>query len=281
MNAVRLIQSGLCDAATNMAVDEALFLSYGQAASHPVLRLYGFDPAAFSVGQSQAVQEILNAQACRDDGIGIVRRPTGGGILFHDDEVTYSLILSQKDIGPSLGVKESFETITSFLIDAYGALGLQADFAKNINPDPGACHDVAGFCLSRKELYDILVYGKKLGGNAQKRRKNVILQHGSIPLTLDKTKIQRYGLAPYFFDAVQATSLTQAAGRRISRNEVVAALRTAFCRHFNARLKEDTLTGEEKDLAEELKLNKYDTQGWNGHRIAPPNPLDHGILAKT
>jgi len=226
MKTFRLIQSGFCDAVTNMAIDEALVLSYRQGISLPTLRLYGWRPAAFSLGYSQIPEKVLDLDACRQEGISFVRRPTGGGALFHDKELTYSVILSASDIGTGRDVKAGFEKITSFLIAAYTMLGLGACFAK----DHGLAGSggIADFCFSRKEEYDILVAGRKLGGNAQRRKKDIILQHGSIPFTFDKNRVRRFLKDQEALDSLDVTSLDEAAGGRVDFKSLSDALIEAF-----------------------------------------------------
>ena len=130
MKNFRLITSGYADAATNMAVDEALFLCYKENEGLPVLRLYGWRPAAFSFGISQDPGTLFNTKALEAGAVSVVRRPTGGGAIFHDDELTYCLVASTEDLGlETRGVKASYEKITSFLIQVYQALGLKAGFA--------------------------------------------------------------------------------------------------------------------------------------------------------
>lgn len=258
MISARLILSGFSDAATNMAVDDALFSSYKEGVSTPTLRLYGWKPAAISIGYNQNAEDLLNLDACSQRNIAVVRRPTGGGIIFHDREVTYSIVLAQSDIGLSWRIKESFEAITSFLLECYRELGAGACFAKDAaTPDPRHKHTIAAFCFSRNEDYDILVNGKKLGGNAQKRRRNVILQHGSIPLSFDKTKAAGFLKDPSPLDALDVTCVHEAARQNLDFGALCEALTRAFSFHFKTVLKSGALSAEEQRLAEELKNSKY------------------------
>ena len=268
MITARLIQSGHCDAATNMAIDEAIFLSYKENISAPTLRLYGWKPAAASIGCSQNPQDTLDLEACRKQKITFVRRPTGGGIIFHDHELTYSLVLAGGDIGLSDRVKESFENITSFLITAYQDLSIDACFAKNTSGPKPKDHTIADFCFSRKEEYDILVNGKKLGGNAQKRRRNIILQHGSIPLSFDKTKASKLLKGHCASGPLDITTIYDIARVKIDESALSDALTKAFSSHFKTTLKLDSLTNEEKIISEELRTFKYANTEWNFHARA-------------
>ncbi len=263
MLSARLIQSGLSDAATNMATDEAIFLLYKENISTPTLRIYGWRPPAISIGYSQNPSELINLDACRREGIAVVRRLTGGGIIFHDRELTYSVVLSQADIGTGYRVKESFEVISSFLIKLYKNLGARACFAKDTQNNSATGHIIAPFCFSRNESYDILVEGKKLGGNAQKRRRSIILQHGSIPLAFDKDKVKPLLKNPNMLQNLNIASIHEISKDKMNYDTLSQALSRAFSSSFKTILKTEELTTEETKLAQNLKDTKYNSCEWN------------------
>lgn len=265
MKTFRLIASGYADAATNMAVDEALFFCYKENGGLPVLRLYGWKPAAFSFGISQDPVTLFNAKALGAGAVSIVRRPTGGGAIFHDDELTYCLVASTEDLGlETYGVKASYGRITSFLIEAYRTLGLEAGFAGD-NGAQDVRHKIAELCSSRHEEYDILIDGRKLGGSAQKRSKNIILQHGSIPLSFDRRRAKA-SLKHPLPDAAALGSLLK---RRIEEHEISEAVKTAFGSHFCAGLLDSGLDRKEEQLALFLRNNKYSADDWNLKKMEP------------
>ena len=266
MNSCRIIQSGFADAATNMATDEALFISYKEGISRPTLRLYGWRPASLSIGCFQNPREVLDLENGATCGISFVRRPTGGGIIFHHHELTYSLVLAQTDIGLSKHVKESFEKITSFLITAYQTLGVQASFAKEFNEKSIPNEKRADFCFSRNEDYDILIQGKKIGGNAQKRRKNIILQHGSIPFSFDKNTVVRLIKNPKLIESLNILCLKEITQLPMDPLAFSDALIHAFGCHFNVKPEKSDLTKKEKVLRDELIVNKYANPEWNMDR---------------
>jgi lipoyl(octanoyl) transferase len=164
-----------------MAVDEALLRSFDPNASLPVLRLYGWQPPALSLGRFQNAGEILSLAACRRSGVPVVRRITGGGVIYHADELTYSIVCSPHHLPAPGSIKESFRVLTSFLLLFYVRLGLDARYAADVCAGQ-RLGERTPFCFAGKESYDILVAGRKIGGNAQRRLRNVIFQHGSIPL---------------------------------------------------------------------------------------------------
>ena len=75
-----------------MAIDEALLRSFDPVSSPPILRLYGWSPPALSLGRFQKADQVLDLERCRADGVAVVRRVTGGGVIYHADELTLSLI---------------------------------------------------------------------------------------------------------------------------------------------------------------------------------------------
>lgn len=266
MTPSRYIQSGSYDAATNMAVDEALLYAYKEKASQPVLRIYGWQKASFSFGCSQNPETLFHLDACEKEKIPLVRRPTGGGIIYHDDELTYSIILSQSDLPCASGVKETLKFITSFLIHAYQKIGVRACFAEVLYQQAKRPRGIADFCFSRKEQYDLTITGKKIGGNAQKRKKQLILQHGVIPFSFDKKRISRFLKNPRSLENLNITSLHEMTNSKISFAELSDILKNAFCEHFSTTLEKSELNEKEKMLAEQLKKEKYGNPNWNLHR---------------
>lgn len=168
----------------NMARDEALFSLYPQ--KHiPTFRVYQWDGPCLSLGYFQDPREVLDLDSLERLRIPCVRRVTGGAVILHHREITYSMCLCDSDLDLGGSVKDSFKRLTSFLIMFYRKLGLDASFACT---EPGARAregSPSDLCFAANEQYDIIVQGKKIGGNAQKRRKHYILQHGSIPLEID------------------------------------------------------------------------------------------------
>ena len=249
----RLINDGPQDPAANMATDEALLLAYRPGASVPTLRLYEWQPAGFSIGLSQDPDRLLVCGSA-------VRRPTGGGLLWHADEVTYSFIGDTQTLGLTTRVKESYAFITTAIIKTLDSLGLQVAFAKDTRTEETRA-GLAEFCYSRHEAYDVCVDGKKIGGSAQRRRRRTFLQHGSLPLTLDRTRLCAAcrNLTPA--DTQGVTTLNEAAGRAFSREEVRQALAEAFARHFGVWLKVGPLSDEERKRIDELRTGKYAPAG--------------------
>jgi len=182
MTCWRFIETGPCDGPTNMAVDEALLACFNPLTDRPVLRIYGWTPPALSHGRFQRAAEVLDLSRCAARNVPVVRRISGGGVIFHADEITYSLVCAPRHIPPAPSISESFRVLTAFLLRFYGKLGLDARYAVDCAPRGTVLGERTPFCFAGKERYDILIGGRKIGGNAQRRLKNVIFQHGSVPL---------------------------------------------------------------------------------------------------
>ena len=155
------------------------------------LRLYRWQRPAFTYGFSQDPASQIDLTACAMDGVEVAKRITGGGILFHDDEITYSFVGSKSDISEPQGVFVDYRNICRFLLRFYESLGLSADFALNAAGFKNRCmgHEL---CSAAHEKYDIVIGAKKIGGNAQKRNRQVVFQHGSIPCRIDWNFVRKY-----------------------------------------------------------------------------------------
>jgi len=279
----RLINSGPQDPLTNMATDEALLLAYRPGISVPTLRLYEWRNPSFSIGFSQDPDKLLlrgdvvRRPSGRIHDFPVVRRPTGGGLLWHKDEITYSFVADTRDMGLTGSIKESYAFITAFVLKTLEALGLKASFARDAEGKQ-AEKGLADYCYSRHEEYDICIDGKKIGGHAQKRRRRTFLQHGSLPLTLDTGHLSDAccGLEPT--DTKYVTSLAEAAGRAFTRTEVHQALAEAFTRHFGVLLKEGPLSREEIQQVKRLQDNKY-THSARNRKSHDPSLPPAGVAA--
>ena len=258
----RLIDTGPCYGRENMAIDEALFRCFDPAASQPVLRLYGWQPPALSLGRFQKAGDDLDLTRCRADNLNIVRRITGGGAIWHADELTYSLVCSPRQIPPAASVKESFRVLTSFLLGFYRALGLQADYAVDLVPSGSKLGQRTPLCFAGQESYDIMLHGRKIGGNAQRRSREIIFQHGSIPLQnrvgqgLQYLRIRPQGLE-------QATTCLVDEGITADYEQLKQVLVQQFAGQLEAELQPDGLTEQERSLSEKLLFEKYSADCWN------------------
>lgn len=256
----RLIDTGVCTGPRNMAIDEALLRSYRPGESQPVFRLYGWHPATLSLGRFQNAEADLDLARCGCAGQAVVRRVTGGGAIFHADELTYSLVCSQDQIPDACGVKDSFRVLTSFLLGFYRTLGLSAGYAVDLVADGTVLGQRTALCFAGKESYDILINGRKIGGNAQRRSRQLIFQHGSIPLQ-DRVAD---GLA-YLKQAPPGlhTTCLQELGVSLDLACLKQQLIEQFEQQMGATLQPGGLTLAEQQLAGQLEREKYGSDQWN------------------
>ncbi|MBN2452859.1 MAG: lipoate--protein ligase family protein [Candidatus Omnitrophica bacterium] len=250
-----------------MALDEAILRGYSHHSAPPTLRIYGWKPAALSIGYSQDPGEELDLERCLREPMPFVRRLTGGGIILHDDELTYSLVCSKEDLGIPRAVLSSYSVICSFLIEFYKALGIDAAFARDVITDE-ALGSPSALCFAAKEKHDIVISGRKIGGNAQKRTRNIIFQHGSIPLGPGRGRETAFlRRAPAADIARCSISLEEAAGRRLATGELSPVLIGAFERSFNLKLVPGRLSDTEKTVFLDLLAMKYRSDDWNYRRM--------------
>ncbi len=184
-----MIESGAAGGDENMAVDELLLARADSEGGAPVLRLYSFDPPAITVGFHQDPEEVIDVRAAREDGIGVVRRITGGRALLHAGEITYSLT------APACGrFKESlantFLEIAEAVTDALRASGVDAEVSKG--GSGGAGRIGAAPCIASTGRREISAGGRKISGSAQRRTRSSFIQHGSIFLRPGSERISDY-----------------------------------------------------------------------------------------
>ena len=166
----------------NMALDEALYEAVAAGESPPVLRLYRWEPAAVTLGYAQRSKNAVNLSACKDNGIDIVRRSTGGRAVLHKDEVTYALIAPVDDPLFVGGILKSYRAIATPLQRLLIKLGIEAELVPARHGVQGTSNDI---CFTAPASYELAVNGQKIAGSAQKRNERAFLQHGSIPVDLD------------------------------------------------------------------------------------------------
>jgi len=253
----RLIDSGITDPAYTMAVDEALLLSRISNGARPnsdseaTLHLYSRNPPAVSLGYFQKVDDEVRTDLCRDFGVQILRRGSGGGAIYTDSEqLIYSLVID----GDSLGtIPDSFSTISHGVLECLKLFGLSPEF---------------------EGLNDVVISGKKISGCAQTRKKNVILQHGTILLDLDIDKMARL-LTPSkmkFSDKNvvnlknRLTCLSELLDYVPTHTEVKRNLIAGFENAFDVTIEPGKLSREECSLVEDLLERKYTNHDWNFRR---------------
>lgn len=175
-----ILNSGTNAAAQNMATDEALLLAMPRLEA-PVLRFYAWAQKAASFGYFQRYADIERWTLLRP----LVRRPTGGGLVPHDCDWTYSLAFPARHPWYRLRAAESYRRAHVWVQAAFAKLGVETELARS------ARHPAPGQCFVGHEVSDVLWNGRKLAGAAQRRTKAGLLIQGSVqppPLPLQRSE---------------------------------------------------------------------------------------------
>lgn len=251
-----------------MAVDEAILEAVGRREALPTLRLYAWDPPCLSLGFAQPVKD-ADREALARRGWQLVRRPTGGRAILHTDELTYSVIAPLDEPRVSGRVLESYRRLSQALVNALERLGLPAQADQEYASAQGNARLGGAVCFETPSNYEITVAGKKLIGSAQARRKEGVLQHGSLPLCGDLTRITQALVYPN--DDARALAarrlLDHAAnvamlGKPVTWKIAAAALVAAFQEVLQLELCPAELSAAELRRAEALIAEKYAHPAW-------------------
>jgi lipoate-protein ligase A len=216
-------------AAMNMAIDEAL-LEYATA---PSIRLYRWRSPALSFGYFGKFSDVAIYAAERD----LVRRWTGGGIVFHGDDLSYSIVIPVSDPAFNESSIAIYEKIHRALAEALDGVGGRAVVAGGVDPgrialSKHAAVSASGYnCFANPVRADVMMDGRKVAGAAQRRTRRGLLQQGSIQ-----------GIAVN-------TDLAQKFAQALSNN----------CGEFE-------LNKQTVERAEELAQQKYGTESWQRKR---------------
>ena len=246
----------------NMAVDEAILESVAAGDSPPTLRLYSWEPPCLSLGLGQPVA-VVDGEALSALGWGLVRRPTGGRALLHADELTYAIVASDRHPALAGGVLASYRALSRGLLAALEALGLR--------PDPpayaalGPAERTNPVCFEVPSAYEITVDGRKLIGSAQLRCRGAVLQHGSLPLDGDITRVVqvlRHKDDEARLEAAKrlarhASTLGGILARDVSWEEAARAFQAGFARALGWQFTAGRLSPREERHAGELEVERY------------------------
>jgi lipoyl(octanoyl) transferase len=267
----RLIRTPVAAGAWNMAVDEAILEVSSRGLVPPTLRLYSWSPPCLSLGYAQPFSDV-DQSILEQHGWEVVRRPTGGRAILHTDELTYSVCGPLDEPRLAGGVLQSYHVLAQALLDALHLLGIpaQADEKPASSALPAGQTSQNPVCFEVPSNYEITVGGKKLIGSAQARRKEGVLQHGSLPLYGDLTRIVQ---ALVFPDAQareraasrlleRATTAERILGRPLEWDQAAEAFALAFASRLNIHFQTAELSSQELEHAEALLVEKYANPAW-------------------
>ncbi len=259
-----------------MAIDEFM-IAWRRRTGRSVARVYGWDPPAITLGRYQD-EGCVNRAACRSAGIDVVRRITGGGAIFHDRELTYAVACGETVMTRNgLSVPDSFRFINGAMISFYSAFGLAAEYSGVNNGGRPSSRRVP-FCFAGRERYDLMIGGKKIGGNAQRRAGNTIFQHGSIPLDVDRGKVR----ACFAGDAAtgEYVTLGEALGREVDIHEASERLIESFERTLGVRFAPEELDREELDEIDAIMERRYMSERWTVNGDGEGEVVSKTVLAR-
>lgn len=265
------LDSGHHDAATNMAIDEALLQWHSKKEIPPTLRFYGWTRPSLTVGHFQNVQRSINFAGIKNHQCDFVRRLTGGTAVLHDDELTYSIIISEDHEKIPKSVNQAYYILSKGLLEGYRQLGIEADYAI---PERELQKNRTDVCFERPASYEMVVNNKKISGNAQVRKNGVLLQHGSIPMSFDahmlfdlfnfSTENNRKRQREAFVH--KAVSINELTNKKHSFDMLKDAFLEGFKKGLNISLEPIVLSTDQWVEINELAEQKYRTEEWNMHK---------------
>lgn len=246
----RLIVHGALPPSWNMSIDSALLHCMVE---QPALRLYRWQKPAITIGYFQDIEKEINIHLCRKDDVSIIRRVTGGGAVFHHEEITYSIVHPLQ--GPfNKGIMDSYALIAAPLVKALKAMGITAHYSP---------------------INDIYVGEKKISGSAQTRKEGKLLQHGTILvatdtekmfsyLTIDPKKAKQEGKP-----VITACEILHDLAKESIYKKLIQAIIISFKEIFDIEFEETDTTPLENDVAFDFDQKYFSNEHWNCRRLSP------------
>jgi lipoate-protein ligase A len=250
-----------------MAIDEVILDKVANNGSQNALRFYKWNPSTASIGQHQSLSAEIDSEAANEHNVNVVRRISGGGAVFHDHdgEITYAVVCHEKDLPRNLISCREYDASIPYryqiVLEAL-AHGLES---VGIPVDAGKIHCPA-----------LLTAGKKISGNAQAIRKNVVLQHGTILLTVNPELMYQILKAPVGTDytkmvksvrskvtgILQEDFSTANDSVALSEDQIINALKHGFEDIFQIEFEEQPLSDLERTKVQDLVAQKYANPIW-------------------
>ncbi len=267
----RLLIDKPTDGFLNMAIDESLLISCQRGEEpllFPTIRFYQWSTPTLSLGYAQRNSQTVDSDYCREAGIKVVRRLTGGRAVLHHREVTYSVV-ARTDEPPFCGsISETYLMLSRAIMGAYTSLGIAAELAGKGEGHRSASSPMTRSpCFYSPSRHELVYQGKKLVGSAQKRQRNSFLQHGSILLDFDPNLLLfATGQQPSMSLPERATSIKEILRRKVSPDELIEKLAASFQKTLRLKLLTGELTSRERKIAQRLCEEKYSQDAWNYFR---------------
>lgn len=264
----RFLNTGVQDATLNMAIDEAVLLHHLRGEAPPTLRVFRWTNPSISLGRFQSIEREILVDACQQQGVALVRRPTGGRAVYHRDEFTYSIVIGRRYGVPS-GVVAAYAYLAQGLLFALDVLGVHAELSdERVSKHPSAA------CFASSTQADLTSSGFKLIGSAQVWKDDALLQQGSVPL--DDRSAEFFAMLRYPDEEARAQALAlyrektmplHAFAPRASWDTVAQAFRAGFSAALQVDFAPGELSNSEWELARQLVEEKYSKLDWRKERV--------------
>ena len=241
----------------NMAVDDYLFRNLDDR-PQTFLRFYTWKKPTVSLGYSQKSEKVLNEEFCRKNDIEVVRRITGGKLVLHFREVTYSICSSDTKLFTNT-LKGSYRLISEALITGLREMGINASLS---TPPPSAYIQGDLPCFSYPAENEIEVKGRKVVGSAQKRKNSKFLQHGSIPLVEEEDLLRAVSKLEDRREKVRMICLSEAMNQNIDYNQAVSFLSKGMEEYFSVSLRSFEFSAEQQRQIKALQKNRHENPEW-------------------
>src|SRR5579875_262759 len=266
--AYRFLNTGIQSAAMNMAIDEAILMHHLRGDVPPTLRVFRWSQPSISLGRFQRLEQEIRVDVCQQQGVALVRRPTGGRAVYHRDEFTYSIVISKNYEVPS-GVVAAYAFLAQGIIAALAQLGVQAELSEGrVSKNPSAA------CFASSTQADLTSGGYKMVGSAQVWREEALLQQGSLPLA-DRSA-EFYNLLSFPTEAAREEALTlyrehttplHTFASAATWDDVANAFHVGFSQDLHTQFVPGELTASELALAQQLVADKYSKLTWREERV--------------
>lgn len=246
--------------AWNMAIDHAL--ASNLRVDEAVLRLYDWESPTVSFGRNEPAAGRYSPERATELGIDLVRRPTGGRAVLHDAELTYSVVAPMRRLG---GARAGYVEINRALASALQSLGAPVTMSVTGGIAPLA----SGPCFQSPAQGEVVSEGRKLVGSAQARVDGALLQHGSILLSEDQSRLATICVGDDWSAApagggnpVTLDALVSGVGS----DQVAAAVTREMENAFRGTWSVGAYRSDELETAEQLVATRYGTEGWTWRR---------------
>ena len=252
----RFIREEARDGPMQMALDEVAAETAADGGPRTV-RVYRWDPSTLSLGYGQD-PDTVDWEHCADEGISVTRRQTGGGGIYHDlhGDVSYSIVAPKAELPGDL--MDAYHLLCEPILDAFDRLGVDADTVADAMPE---IWSPACYLRELHPAHDIVADGRKISGNAQYRRRDAVVQHGSLTYSARAAEhldvFDGHDVDPGRFRE-RVVGVDELAD--VSRAETVAAVEAALTTWTDAT--EGEWTDAELERARERADEKYANDEW-------------------